>query len=40
VLVARAEARDQAGLARLTSSLCGHLEASGVVVPAEMLRAG
>ncbi|HWA46868.1 MAG TPA: phosphomannomutase/phosphoglucomutase [Dongiaceae bacterium] len=36
VLVARAEARDQAGLARLKSSLCRHLESSGVAVPVEM----
>jgi len=34
VLVARAEARDAAGLARLKSSLCHHLESSGVAVPA------
>jgi phosphomannomutase len=40
VLVARAEARDEAGLARLKSSLCRHLESSGVAVPTEMLRAG
>jgi phosphomannomutase len=40
MLVARAEARDDAGLERLKSSLCAHLEASGVVVPAGMLRAG
>jgi phosphomannomutase len=36
VLVARAEARDDAGLARLKSSLCHHLESSGVAVPAGM----
>ena len=40
VLVARAEARDDAGLARLKSSLCGHLERSGVAVPVEMRKAG
>jgi phosphomannomutase len=36
VLVARAEARDDAGLARLKSSLCRHLKSSGVAVPAGM----
>ncbi len=36
VLVARAEARDDAGLARLKSSLCRHLQSSGVAVPAGM----
>lgn len=36
VLVARAEARDEAGLQRLKASLCRHLEASGVAVPVGM----
>jgi phosphomannomutase len=36
VLVARAEARDDAGLARLKASLCRHLKTSGVVLPAGM----
>ena len=36
VLVARAEARDDAGLARLKSSLCRHLQSSGIAVPAGM----
>ena len=40
VLVARAEARDEAGLERLKSSLCRYLESSGVIVPMEMQRAG
>ncbi len=36
VLVARAEARDDAGLKRLKASLCRHLESSGVTVPVGM----
>jgi phosphomannomutase len=36
VLVARAEARDDAGLARLKASLCRHLKTSGVALPAGM----
>lgn len=35
VLVARAEARDDAGLARLQSSLARHLKLSGVALPTE-----
>ena len=38
VLVARAEASDDAGLQRLKASLRRHLESSGVTVPAEILR--
>lgn len=36
VLVARAEAHDEAGLKRLKASLCRQLEASGVAMPGEM----
>jgi phosphomannomutase len=39
VLVARAEARDEAGLERLKSSLGRHLERSGVALPVEMRKA-
>ncbi len=38
-LVARAEARDDAGLARLKSSLCRQLELCGVAVPAGIIQA-